>query len=360
MIRSPRGGPHGDLARTPSDAGGGAGRTHRRAGRRDQAHQHDRRAVGQRAEAADRGRRAVRPRDHDRRRVRLRGEGPRARAELPGRAVSDVGIHPVSGALGAEISGVDLSNALDDQTLGVLRRAWLEHLVLLFRDQPLTPPQFLGFARRFGEIIEYPFVKGLEEYPEIIPVVKLEHERINFGGVWHSDTAYLDVPPMASMLLAREVPPVGGDTLFANMYLAYETLSDGMKRLIDGLRAIHSDRLVAGPQSRASVGRSTKARHDDAWRETVSTHPMAIRHPETGRKARFVNVSYTVGIEGLAEDESRPLLDFLMEHGNRPEFTCRFRWTQGAVAFWDNRCVKHLAINDAGPFRRVMRRVQIA
>src|SRR5437867_731973 len=224
MIRSPRGGPHGDLARTPSDAGGGAGRTHRRAGRRDQAHQHDRRAVGQRAEAADRGRRAVRPRDHDRRRVRLRGEGPRARAELPGRAVSDVGIHPVSGALGAEISGVDLSNALDDQTLGVLRRAWLEHLVLLFRDQPLTPPQFLGFARRFGEIIEYPFVKGLEEYPEIIPVVKLEHERINFGGVWHSDTAYLDVPPMASMLLAREVPPVGGDTLFANMYLAYETM----------------------------------------------------------------------------------------------------------------------------------------
>src|SRR2546427_11311700 len=236
MIRSPRGGPHGDLARTPSDAGGGAGRTHRRAGRRDQAHQHDRRAVGQRAEAADRRRRAVRPRDHDRRRVRLRGEGPRARAELPGRAVSDVGIHPVSGALGAEISGVDLSNALDDQTLGALRRAWLEHLVLLFRDQPLTPPQFLGFARRFGEIIEYPFVKGLEEFPEIIPVVKLEHERINFGGVWHSDTAYLDVPPMASMLLAREVPPVGGDTLFANMYLPYETLSDGMKRPLDCLQ----------------------------------------------------------------------------------------------------------------------------
>jgi taurine dioxygenase len=129
--------------------------------------------------------------------------------------VSDIGIHPVSGALGAEVTGVDLSKPLDDQVLGVLRRAWLEHLVLFFRDQALTPAQFLAFGRRFGQTIEYPFVKGLDEYPDIIPVVKLEHERINFGGVWHSDTAYLDVPPMASMLLAREVPPAGGDTLFA-------------------------------------------------------------------------------------------------------------------------------------------------
>ena len=141
---------------------------------------------------------------------------------------------------------------------------------------------------------------------------------------------------------------------------AYETLSDGMKRLLGGLRAIHSDRLVAGPQSRASVGRTTKARHDEAWRETLNTHPIVTTHPETGRKVLFVNVSYTVGIEGLADEESAPLLRFLMEHGNRPEFTCRFRWTKGAVAFWDNRCVKHLAINDAGPYRRLMRRVQIA
>ena len=125
--------------------------------------------------------------------------------------MSGIGVHPVSGALGAEVSGVDLSQHLDDDTVAVLRRAWLEHLVLLFRDQPLTPPQLLAFARRFGDTIEYPFVKGLEEYPDIIPVVKLEHERINFGGVWHSDTAYLDVPPMASMLLAREVPPAGGE-----------------------------------------------------------------------------------------------------------------------------------------------------
>src|SRR5437762_1271800 len=173
------------------------------------------------------------------------------------RPVSDIGIHPVSGAVGAEITGVDLATGLDDQTLGMLRQAWLDHLVLFFRDQPLTPAQFLAFARRFGTIIEYPFVKGLDDYPEIIPVVKLERERINFGGVWHSDTAYLDVPPMASMLLAREVPSAGGDTLFANMYLAYETLSEGMKRLRPAQRR---ERLCRPPPRHAS--------HHSGWRRT--------------------------------------------------------------------------------------------
>src|SRR5467141_1485694 len=173
--------------------------------------------------------------------------------------VSGIGIHPVSGALGAEVSGVDLAKHLDDDTVAALRRAWLEHLVLLFRDQPLTPPQLLAFARRFGKTIEYPFVKGLEDYPDIIPVVKLEHERVNFGGIWHSDTAYLDVPPMASMLVAREVPEAGGDTLFANMYLAYEWLSAGMKRVLDGLVAVNSS-------SNADVSRTREDRMKDSGR----------------------------------------------------------------------------------------------
>ena len=145
-------------------------------------------------------------------------------------------VQPIAGALGAEIAGVDLSEDLADDTVAAIRRAWLEHLVLFFRDQALSPARFLAFGRRFGDPIEYPFVKGLDDFPEIIPVVKLEHERVNFGGIWHSDTAYLEVPPMASMLIAREVPPAGGDTLFANMYLAYEALSEGMRRLLDGLR----------------------------------------------------------------------------------------------------------------------------
>ncbi|PYN07053.1 MAG: taurine dioxygenase [Candidatus Rokuibacteriota bacterium] len=272
----------------------------------------------------------------------------------------DGDVQPITGELGAEISGVDLGADLDDATIAEIRQALLEHGVIFFRDQEFDAEQHKRLARRFGEIFVHPNYAGTQADPEIVMIRREPGDTRVVGEDWHTDTTMMPKPPMGAILYAIEVPPFGGDTLFANQYLAYETLSDGMKRLIDGLRAIHSDRLVAGPQSRASVGRSTKARHDDAWRETVSTHPMAIRHPETGRKALFVNVSYTVGIEGLAEDESRPLLDFLMEHGNRPEFTCRFRWTQGAVAFWDNRCVKHLAINDAGPFRRVMRRVQIA
>src|SRR5688572_29503986 len=159
-------------------------------------------------------------------------------------------IRRIAGALGAEITGVDLRE-LDD--VGALRKAWLEHLVLFFRDQDLTPQQYMAFARRWGKPIEYPFVKGIAGYPEIIEVKKLENERVNFGGIWHSDTAYLEIPPMASMLLAREVPPQGGDTLFANMYLAYETLSDGMKRLLEGLQGVNTS-------SRADVSRTREDR----------------------------------------------------------------------------------------------------
>src|ERR671923_749307 len=236
------------------------------------------------------------------------------------RPVSDIGIHPVSGALGAEITGVDLTKPLDDQARGVLRRAWLDHLVLFFREQALTPAQFLAFGRRFGQTIEYPFVKGLDEYPDIIPVVKLEHERINFGGVWHSDTAYLDVPPMASMLLAREVPRAGGDTLFANMYLAYETLSEGMKRLLGGLRAVNSSSKADA--SRTREDRIAERGRADARALYEASHPVVRVHPETGRKALYVNVAHTVRFEGMTEAESRPLLDYLYRWQVRPELTC--------------------------------------
>jgi len=272
--------------------------------------------------------------------------------------VSGIGIHPVSGALGAEVSGVDLAKHLDDDTVAMFRRAWLEHLVLLFRDQPLTPPQLLAFARRFGHTIEYPFVKGLEEYPDIVPVVKLEHEQINFGGVWHSDTAYLDVPPMASMLLAREVPPAGGDTLFASMYLAYETLSDGMKRLLAGLRAVNSS--AKADASRTREDRIAERGRADARALYEAAHPVVRVHPETGRKALYVNVAHTIRFEGMTEEESAPLLGYLYRHQIRPEFTCRFRWRPGSLAFWDNRCAQHNAVNDYAGHRRVMHRITLA
>jgi alpha-ketoglutarate-dependent taurine dioxygenase len=268
-------------------------------------------------------------------------------------------IHPISGALGAEISGVDLGADLDESVVKEIRQALLDHCVIFFRDQDFDAAQHKRLARRFGEIFVHPNYAGTQADPEIVMIHREVGDTKVVGEDWHTDTTMVAEPPMGAILFAIEVPPYGGDTLFANQYLAYEALSDGMKRVLSTLRAVHSDRTVAGPKV-DNAGRSTKARADAAWRETIHTHPVVRTHPETGRKLLYVNYSYTMGFEGMTEEESRPLLGYLLEHGHRPEFTCRFRWTKGAVAFWDNRCVKHLAVNDAQPFRRVMRRVQIA
>ena len=267
-------------------------------------------------------------------------------------------VRPIGGAIGAEIYGVDLASELSEDTVAAIRRAWLEHCVIFFRDQPLPPAQFLRFARRFGAIVEYPFIKGIEGFPEIIPVVKLEHEKTNFGGIWHSDTSYLEKPPMATMLIAREVPPKGGDTMFANTYLAYETLSDGMKHLIGGLLAVNSSRKADA--SRTREDRVKELQRDDAKQEYVGEHPVVRTHPETGRKALYVNVAHTLGFKGMSEAESAPLLNYLIQHQTRPEFTCRFRWEVGSIAFWDNRCTQHNGVNDYHGYRRAMHRITLA
>jgi taurine dioxygenase len=267
-------------------------------------------------------------------------------------------IRRLAGAIGAEISGVDLSTDLADETVAAIRRAWLEHLVVCFRDQDLPPARFLAFARRFGEPIEYPFVKGLDAHPEIIPVLKLETERVNFGGIWHSDTAYLEAPPMASMLVAREVPPAGGDTLFANMYLAYETLSDGMKRMLEGLVAVNSS--AAADVSRTREDRLRDSARADAKKEYTASHPVVRVHPETGRRALYVNVAHTVRFEGMTDEESAPILRYLYQHQVRPEFTCRVSWRPGSLALWDNRCAQHNAINDYQGHRRLLHRITLA
>jgi len=260
-------------------------------------------------------------------------------------------VRRIAGALGAEVTGIDLREFED---LRSLRNLWLEHLVVFFRDQHLTPEQYMAFARKWGKPIEYPFVKGIDGFPEIIEVKKLEHERVNFGGIWHSDTAYLDVPPMASMLLAREVPPQGGDTLFANMYLAYETLSDGMKRLLEGLQAVNSS-------SKADVSRTREDRvNANEKKEYVAEHPVVRTHPETGRKALYVNIAHTARFAGMTEAESAPLLQYLCQHQVRPEFTCRFTWAPGSIALWDNRCTQHNPVNDYHGYRRLMHRITLA
>ena len=267
-------------------------------------------------------------------------------------------IDPIAGALGAEVDGVDLGRPLGGETVTLLRRALLEHLVLFFRDQDLTPETLLAAARQFGTPIEYPFVRGIEGYPEVIEVAKLENERVNFGGVWHSDTTYLEAPPMGTLLLAKEVPLVGGDTIFANMYLACETLSDGMRAMLERLTGISNS--AKADASRTREDRIRSAPKDGGNRVLEAEHAVLRTHPETGRKALYVNVAHTIRFGGMTEAESAPLLRYLFEHMTRPEFTCQFRWRPGSLAFWDNRAAQHNAINDYPGHRRMMHRVTLA
>ena len=266
-------------------------------------------------------------------------------------------VAPVAGALGAEITGVDLARDLTDEAVREIRRAWLDHLVVFFRDQDLDPDQFLAFARRIGEPVEYPFVPGIEGYPEIIAVTKLPHETTNFGGIWHSDTVYLERPPMGTMLIAREVPPSGGDTMFASMHAAYDALSPELQRVLGGLRAVNSSALAAVSKTRED--RIRDGGGDDTT-EYVAEHPVIRTHPETGRKGIYVNVAHTARFAGMTEEESRPLLQYLFEHSVRPEFTCRFRWQVGSIALWDNRGAMHNPINDYHGYARRMHRITLA
>jgi taurine dioxygenase len=267
-------------------------------------------------------------------------------------------VRRIAGALGAEIRGVDLSRPQPKAQFDELKRLWLEHLVLFFRDQDLSLAQFMAFAQQFGEPIEYPMVKGIEGFPKIIEVKKLEHERAAFGAIWHSDTAYLERPPMASMLIARELPPFGGDTLFANMVLAFESLSPGMQTLLEGLRAVNSSAKADVTKTREDRVRS--AGTEDAKKEFVAEHPAVRTHPETGRKALYVNPAHTVRFAGWTEEESAPLLDYLFQVQARPEFSCRFSWQPGSIALWDNRCAQHNPVNDYHGYRRVMHRITLA
>lgn len=280
-----------------------------------------------------------------------------------GPSPSDLGyeritVGPVAGSLGAEIGPIDLAAGLDDATTAEVRRAFLSHHVVFFRDQHLTPEALKAFGRRFGELDTHPFVEGMADHPEVIEVVTEPDDTFNFGGGWHTDVTFLEAPDLGSILYAMEVPPYGGDTLFANQHLAYETLSDSVKVQIDGLVALHS----AGPQY-AEGGYSTRSKSmrtkasDEAG--TVVRHPVVRTHPETGRKGLYVNRAFTIGIEGMPDEESAALLRRLFAHATREPFTCRFRWQAGSVAMWDNRSVQHYALHDYRGHRRRMARITI-
>ena len=273
-----------------------------------------------------------------------------------------IDVRPMAGACGAEISGVDLSEPLDDATFAEINRAFLDHQVIFFRDQHLTPEQHKDFGRRFGDLNVHPQYAPLDGHPEILPVLKEPTDADNIGSVWHADVTFMEKPVMGSILYALEVPSVGGDTMFANQYMAYETLSPGMQEMLESMTAIHSDGILSDAESikARNETRSTKLREDAALvAEVEAEHPVVCTHPETKRKLLYVNRPFTQRFKDMTEEESRPLLEYLYEHSARPEFTCRFRWEKNSIAMWDNRCVQHYALNDYPGERRSMHRVTI-
>ena len=270
--------------------------------------------------------------------------------------VSNIVVCPLTSRIGAEICGVDLSQNLPQATIGEIRRVLLDYLVIFFRDQDITPEQQIAFVAKFGEPDLYPFVRGLDDYPQITPVLKLPDETVNFGGIWHSDTVYLDEPPMGTVLYAKELPPMGGDTLFANQYQAYEDLSAPLRDFLKGLKAVNS-----AAKGTAAATRSDRVAYAGTGENRVleAIHPVVRTHPETGRKALYVNTGHTVRFDGMSEEESRPILEYLFQHQIKPEYCCRFIWTPGAVAFWDNRCAQHYPVNDYHGYKRLLHRITL-
>ncbi len=268
--------------------------------------------------------------------------------------------HPITGAFGAEITDVDLGAGLDQTCADALRLALSEHLVLVFRDQFLSPEDQRALVRVFGEPFVNPYGPGPVEHPDMTLVIKEAHERTGvFGGGWHTDLSFLDHPPRGSVLCGVDIPPYGGDTMFASQQAAWDTLAPPMKEFLNGRRAAHVGKPYgirwAPPVEEQAMKGSTKRGDPDADRERM--HPIVLTHPVTGRKGLYVNPTYTCRIDGLSEDESRPILERLFAHSTLPEHSLRLRWTRGMVAVWDNYETQHYALNDYHGFRREMRRI---
>ncbi len=268
-------------------------------------------------------------------------------------------VRRIAGALGAEIHGIDLAAQQAGTTIAAVRSLLLEYGVIFFRDQRLTESGLKAFAGQFGTFFRHPYFLS-EGDPDVIVVRRAPGDKRIVGEGWHSDTPAISAPPMASLLYGEEVPPYGGDTLFANQYLAYETLSPAMQRMLEGVRVVYSDTRVAGSTVGRNAQSATKSREDAGFHHSEGVHPVVRTHPETGRKALYIVRPLMLHFEGMSVAESDGLAEYLYEHSHRPEFTCRFRWETGSLAFWDNRCTQHAALNDTGPFHRVMRRVQLA
>lgn len=276
----------------------------------------------------------------------------------PPSSYETITVEPLSPVVGAVIGGVDLRR-LDDRQFAEIRRAFADHGVVFFRDQDLTPDQHLAFAERWGEINVNRFFQPVEGHPRIAEVRKEPDQSSNIGSQWHTDHSYDQVPAMGSILYGREVPDVGGDTLFASMYAAYRTLDAPLRERLLKLRAVHSSRHVFGATASPPESRMTGRIGNPELATQDSVHPVVVRHPLSGRPSLYVNRDFTVRFEGWSVEESQPLLDRLFDHACRPEHTCRFSWEVGSVAIWDNRATHHRALNDYQGQRRLMHRVTI-
>ncbi|HMM13010.1 MAG TPA: TauD/TfdA family dioxygenase [Parvibaculum sp.] len=266
-------------------------------------------------------------------------------------------VRKLSAGCGAEVLGVDLRKP-SNSDMEIIRDAYRDYGVIFFRDQQLTPEDHIAFARRWGEIDINKFFPANGEYPEIAEVGKEKEKKTNIGGGWHRDLSYDPSPAMGSILVARVLPKEGGDTLFSNMYAAYEALSDGLKETLSSLKAVHSNAMAFGAAGfYKNSDQSAGFKGENLIGQAV--HPVIITHPLSGRKALYVNPAFTTHFEGWTPLESRPLLDFLYAHAVRPEFTCRFQWREGSVAFWDNRATWHYAANDYHGSRRLLHRITI-
>ena len=294
-------------------------------------------------------------------RIKQRGAAPlgphthlaERRAELDALRWDRFGLTPMSPTIGAEVDGVDLGSPLDDATVADLRRALLAHKVLVFRDQHLTAATQVAFARRFGELEVHPFLAGSDDAPELVRLAK-DAAVGGYENIWHSDVSWRERPALGAVLRAIDVPPVGGDTLFADMAAAYAGLEDDVRDRIDDLRAVHDFTLSFGQALSDEDRAAAQAQYP------AVEHPVVRTHPETGERILYVNAIFTSHLVGLPEDESEALLGHLFRQAEVPEHQVRLRWAPGTVAFWDNRATQHYACSDYWPAPRVMERAAIA
>ena len=266
-------------------------------------------------------------------------------------------LRALSAHVGMEITGIDIAR-INDAGFARVKSAVAEHGVVVLRDQSLTPEQHIALAKRWGGIDVNNYFPSNGAYPEIAEVRKAETQTVNIGGGWHTDHSYDPIPAMGSILVARELPPVGGDTLFASMGAAWDSLSDGLKATLRTMRAVHSaDHIYGhgGVYSETDQAGDLKG-HD---LKTRAVHPVMIHHPVTGRECLYVNYAFTLHFEGWTKEESQPLLDYLYSVGRKEEFQCRLQWAPGSVAIWDNRSTWHVAQNDYHGHRRVMHRITL-